>query len=118
DVVFGDPGDQKALFPLVNFFGDFHDLVGRFARAKDNLRKTLSQRAMSVHLGEAEIGDGGSLEALQDLFPADLAVTKTLEQGIGFVDRHGKKMSPNLRTVTREMVQELSRGRSQTTCTV
>ena len=65
---------------------------------------------MSVHLGEAEIGNGRGLEALQDFFPADLTVTKALEQGTGFVDRHGKKMSPNPRTVTREMVGQLSPG--------
>src|SRR6266480_4475432 len=65
---------------------------------------------MSVHLGEAEISHRGGLEALQDLFPADLAVTKALEQCTGFVDRHGKKMSPNLPTVTREMVEQVSRG--------
>jgi hypothetical protein len=47
---------------------------------------------------------------LQDLFPADLAVTKALEQCTGFVDRHGKKMSPNQPTVTREMVGQLARG--------
>ena len=86
-----DSRDEDAITLLENFAGDFDHLNRGFARAKNNLRKTLSQGAMLIHLRKAKIGNGLLSQCSEDLFLADFSSAKLLEQLIGLVGGHARE---------------------------
>ena len=87
-----DASDQDSLFALKNFRGDLDDLEWCFARAKDNLRETLSQRAVGVHLGEAEVNQRRGLKSAQHFLAAGLPGAKCFQQVDSFLRGHGPRM--------------------------
>ena len=62
------------------------------ARAKDNLRETLSQRAVGVHPGEAEVNQRRGLKSAQHFLAADLPGAKCFQQVDSFLRGHGPRM--------------------------
>jgi hypothetical protein len=89
-----DARDEHALFAFQNFCGDVNDLHRRFARAENHFWKTFAQRAVRVHLGEAEIGRGRGLKSAQDFFARDFPGAKFFQQLNGFRSRHRLAMLP------------------------
>ena len=69
-VLGGDAGDEHRLAVLQKFGGDFDDLFRRLARAKDHFGEILAQRAVRVHLREAEVGHGRGLKCAARPFRA------------------------------------------------
>jgi len=100
----GDARDEDALFAFEELGGDFDDLFGCFAGAKNDFGKILAERAMRVHLGETEIYGGRRLESLQNLGPAHSARSEFFQQFRGFRCGHTANMPRGLRWVTREKV--------------
>ena len=97
-----DARDEDALFVFQEAAGDFQDLLRRFARAEDDFGKTLAQRAVRVHLREAEVGEGRGLEGAQHLVPVGFASAKFLQQTNCFNGSHGMKIPQKPRAVTPE----------------
>ena len=98
----GDARNEDALFPREEFSGDFDNLTGRFAGAKNDFGKILAQRPMGVHLGKAEVGDGRGLEGAQHGFAGRAAGAKIFQQLAGFGSCHWRSMPRKVRLVTRE----------------
>ena len=97
-----DARDEDALFVFQEPVSDFQDLLRRLARAEDDFWKTLAQRAVRVHLREAEVGEGRGLEGAQHLVPAGFAGAKFLQQSNCFNGSHGMKIAQKPRAVTPE----------------
>ena len=74
------------------FRGDPDDLLRRFTGAEDDLGKAFSQRAVGVHLREAEVGDRRGLKSPQQFVPADFAGPKFFQQLDGFRRSHRPRM--------------------------
>ena len=76
--------------------------AGRLARAENDLRETLAQRAVRVHLREAEVRHGRGLKGAQDLVAAHAAGAKFFQELDGFRRCHGARMAENGGVVTQE----------------
>lgn len=93
---------ENVLAVVKKLGGDFEDLVGRFARAKNHFGKTLAQCAMSIDLSEPDIGNRRRLEGSKNAFAIDRAGAELLQELIGFGYRHGATMPQKRRRVTWE----------------
>jgi hypothetical protein len=80
-----DARHEHALLVFQYFHRDFHHLLRRFAAAEDDFGKPLAQRAMGVHLSEAEVGEGRRLEGTQDFIASGASGAEFFEQlnGLG-----------------------------------
>ena len=76
-----------------NFRGDFDDLLRRFAAAKNDFGKTLAERAVRVHLREAEVGHGRGLKRAQNLVAAHSARAEFFQQLNRFGNGHSTVMT-------------------------
>jgi len=101
-VLRGNAGGENVLAVIEEFGGDFHDLLRCFAGAENHFGETFAQGAMSIHLGKADIRNGGGLKGLQDLFPAHTAGAEFFQELSRFGDRHVPTMPQKLAMVTRE----------------
>jgi len=101
-VVGGDAGDEHLLAVVQKFGGDFNDLLRRLARAKYDFGEIFPQRAVRVHLREAEIGGRRGLEGAQDFFAWDFSGAEKFEQLGGLGCCHGRKLHHEPATVTWE----------------
>ena len=60
----GDENVVARVLFLKHGADDFGDLLRRFTFGEDDFRKTLAQRPVMIHFGEAEVFEGEMLEAL------------------------------------------------------
>ena len=75
-----DAGDQHALLALEELGRDLHDLVRRLAGAEDDFGKPSAQRAVRIHLREAQVRHRRRLESAQHLVAADSARPELLQE--------------------------------------
>ena len=76
-----------------DFRGYFDDLFRRFAAAENDFGETFAERAVCVHLREAEVGHRRGLERPQNLVAAHAARAELFEQLDGFGSCHGRNMA-------------------------
>ena len=88
----GDAGDEDPLLVRHEGCGDFHDLLGRFARAKNHFGETFPQRPVGVHLGETEVRHRGGLKRVQHLIATHAAGAKLFKELNGYSRRHARKL--------------------------
>ena len=78
-VLRADAGDEHVLFEFDEFSGDLHDLHRSFARAVNDFWKALAQRALRVHLREAEVGERRGLKGAEHLLAARVACAELFQ---------------------------------------
>jgi hypothetical protein len=75
-----DASDENGLVILGELGRDPHDLHGRFAGTKDDLRKTFAQGAVRIDGGKSELGEGRGLEPAKDFFQSEFSGAKPFEE--------------------------------------
>src|SRR5262249_24443745 len=85
-----DADDQDRLAELEKFVGDFDDLFGRLAGAKNNFWKIFAESAVRIHLGKSEISHQSSLKCLQDAFARNFSGAKLVQQASSLGCCHAK----------------------------
>lgn len=93
---------QDILLVIEELGGNLHDLLGRFARAKNHFRKAFTQGAMRVHLRETNIGDWRGLKGLKDFVAAHPAGAEFLQELNRFGRCHARTMPQKPPLVTPE----------------
>jgi len=101
-VLGGDAGDEHRLAVLQKFRRDFDNLLRRLARTEDHFGEILAERAVRVHLREAEVGHRRGLKRVQHLLHRNFSGAKLLQQLRGFGRCHRGTMPHESPAVTRE----------------
>ena len=86
-----EPRDEDVLLALNELARDGDNLLRRLACAEDDFRKALAQRAVRIHLREAEVRDGRGLEGAENFVPAGTASAEGIKKGGGLFGSHGRE---------------------------
>ena len=98
----GDSRGKNILVVFQKFAGDFQNLFRRFSGAENHFGETFAQGAVCIHLRKADVGNGRSLESLENFIAADAAGAKFFQELSRFSNGHAPTMPQKSPTVTRE----------------